>query len=227
MNKGIKKGKKIDEKKEFLTLDQLKNELWSLRTGCKRIAREILLVYYPELSPNTEKLLEWARNNQTVLPSGTKRDREELLVPYRKAMIADLTGVEGPGQKQKAKFIYDLNRVCAEMFLLLPVVIDLTLLRKLDGRRPEPYSHPVLQEVIIKAIYLGNGLHRGGGLVEACSQRLDDNESFNPTPLPVLALATTAVLCRFLSCSSCRCTDSDRIAMTGVLHPEGMAERQA
>lgn len=117
---------KMNMKHPLTGLDQLKNELWLLRTGCKRIAREILLVYYPELSPNTEKLLEWARNNQTVFPSGMKRDREELLVPYRKAMIADLTGVEGPGQKRKAKFIYDLNRVCAKMFLLLPVVINLS-----------------------------------------------------------------------------------------------------
>lgn len=36
-------------------------------------------------------------------------DREELLSPYRKAIIAGLTGVES--QKRKAKFIYDLNRV--------------------------------------------------------------------------------------------------------------------
>ena len=41
---------------------------------------------------------------------------------------------------------------------------------------------------------MGNGLHRGGGLVEACSQRLGDNESFNPIPLAMLALAATAVL---------------------------------
>ena len=73
------------------------------------MAREILLVYYPELSPNTEKLVEWAKNNQTLLPPGTKMDREEWLSPYRKAIIADLTGVQN--QKRKAKFIYDVNRV--------------------------------------------------------------------------------------------------------------------
>ena len=36
-------------------------------------------------------------------------DREEWLSPYRKAIIADLTGVQN--QKRKAKFIYDVNRV--------------------------------------------------------------------------------------------------------------------
>ena len=37
--------------------------------------------------------------------------REDLLVVYRKAKIADLTGVSG--QKRKAKFIYDLYHVSA------------------------------------------------------------------------------------------------------------------
>ena len=35
--------------------------------------------------------------------------REDLLVAYRKAKVADLTGVSG--QKRKAKFIYDLYQV--------------------------------------------------------------------------------------------------------------------
>lgn len=79
-----------------------------LQTCCKRLARIILLVYYPELSPNTDELVIWA-NNQVLLPLGIRKNREELLVPYRKAIIADLTGIEG--QKRKAKFIYDLNKV--------------------------------------------------------------------------------------------------------------------
>ena len=82
--------------------------MWSLRTCCKRIAREILLNYYPELSPSIEQLIKWANDNPTLLPPGTKMDRKELLPPYRKVIIASLTGVES---QKKAKFICDPNRV--------------------------------------------------------------------------------------------------------------------
>ena len=58
---------------------------------------------------------------------------------------------------------------------------------------PEPYSHPVLEPLIIKTIYMGNGVGRLSGLAEACSVKLDDNVSFNPIPTEMLALAATAV----------------------------------
>lgn len=56
-------------------------------------------------------LLEWSRDNYTLQPQGAKMLRDDLLVPYRKAKIAELTGVEK--QKRKAKFIYDLYDVSA------------------------------------------------------------------------------------------------------------------
>ena len=58
-----------------------------------------------------DALLAWCRENHRVLPPGAVMQREELLVVYRKAKIADLTGVVG--QKRKAKFIYDLYHVSA------------------------------------------------------------------------------------------------------------------
>ena len=82
-----------------------------MRSSCKRVAREILLTHYSELSPDTDALLVWCRENHRVLPPGAVMQREELLVVYRKAKIADLTGVVG--QKRKAKFIYDQYQVSA------------------------------------------------------------------------------------------------------------------
>ena len=59
-----------------------------------------------------DELLQWcASNRELVLPEGAEMRREDVLVPYRKAKIADLTGVEK--QKRKAKFIYDLYHVSA------------------------------------------------------------------------------------------------------------------
>ena len=80
-----------------------------MRSSCKRVAREILLTHYSELSPTTDALLEWCRQNHGLLPPGAVMQREDLLVVYRKAKVADLTGVSG--QKRKAKFIYDLYQV--------------------------------------------------------------------------------------------------------------------
>ena len=83
-----------------------------MRSSCKRVAREILLTHYLELSPDMDALLAWCRENfHRVLPPGAVMQREELLVVYRKAKIADLTGVAG--QKRKAKFIYDQYQVSA------------------------------------------------------------------------------------------------------------------
>ena len=80
-----------------------------LRSSCKRVAREILLTHYSELSPITDTLVEWCRQNHGLFPPGAVMQREDLLVAYRKAKVADLTGVSG--QKRKAKFIYDLYQV--------------------------------------------------------------------------------------------------------------------
>ena len=67
------------------------------------------MMHYSELSPITDALLEWCRENHRVLQPGAVMKREDLLVVYRKVKIADLTGVSG--QKRKAKFIYDLYQV--------------------------------------------------------------------------------------------------------------------
>ena len=59
-----------------------------------------------------DKLLRWcASNHELVPPEGAVMQREDALIPYRRAKIADLTGVEK--QKRKAKFIYDLYHVSA------------------------------------------------------------------------------------------------------------------
>ena len=67
------------------------------------------MTHYSELSPDTDALVEWCRENHRTLPPGAVMQREDLLVVYRKAKVADLTGVSG--QKRKAKFIYDLYQV--------------------------------------------------------------------------------------------------------------------
>ena len=62
-----------------------------------------------------------------------------------------------------------------------------------DHSPPVPYGHPVFEALIIRVAFLGNGIGRLYGLVEACSRKLGDDESFNPIPIPLLALAATAV----------------------------------
>ena len=62
-----------------------------------------------------------------------------------------------------------------------------------DDGSPEAYSHPIFKELIIKTIFLSNGISRVCGLVDGCASKLDDHNSFNPIPLPMLALAATAV----------------------------------
>ena len=56
-----------------------------------------------------DELLRWCANNCELVPQGAEMRRDDALVPYRKAKIADLTGIEK--QKRKAKFIYDLYHV--------------------------------------------------------------------------------------------------------------------
>ena len=59
-----------------------------------------------------DELLRWcASNHELVPPEGAVMQREDALIPYRRAKIADLTGVEK--QKRRAKFIYDLYHVSA------------------------------------------------------------------------------------------------------------------
>ena len=67
------------------------------------------MTHYSELSPDTDALVEWCRENHRMLLPGAVMQREDLLVVYRKVKIADLTGVFG--QKRKAKFIYDQYQV--------------------------------------------------------------------------------------------------------------------
>ena len=62
-----------------------------------------------------------------------------------------------------------------------------------DNGQPEAYSHPIFKELIIKTVFLSNGIGRSSGLVDACAAKFDDHESFNPIPLSMLALAATAV----------------------------------
>lgn len=114
---------------------QLRNELWSLRSTFKRTARGILLIHYSELSPSNEVLLDWIQENSTAgMDENTmEASREELLVCFRKAKIAELTGVEG--QKRKAKFIYDLNKlVSASCYSLCSAAIPADTISKVTGR---------------------------------------------------------------------------------------------
>ena len=62
-----------------------------------------------------------------------------------------------------------------------------------DHTPPMPYGHPVFEALIIRIAFLGNGVGRLHGLAEACSRKLGDNDSFNPIPIQLLALAATAV----------------------------------
>ena len=68
-----------------------------------------------------------------------------------------------------------------------------------DDGPPEAYSHPIFKELIIKSIFLSNGIGRVCGLADGCASKLDDHESFNPIPLPMLALVATAVSARAAS----------------------------
>ena len=77
--------------------------------------------------------------------------------------------------------------------MLDSVGLDIADVPQADDGPPEAYSHPIFKELIIKTIFLGNGISRVCGLVDGCALKLDDHDSFNPIPLPMLALAATAV----------------------------------
>ena len=70
------------------------------------------MTHYSELSPTMDDLTKWSVRSSQLPTQEAEILREDLLVLYRKAKIADLTGVER--QNQKAKFIYDLSQqVCS------------------------------------------------------------------------------------------------------------------
>ena len=77
--------------------------------------------------------------------------------------------------------------------MLDSIGLDIADVPQADDGPPEAYSHPIFKELIIKTIFLGNGISRVCGLVDGCASKLDDHDSFNPIPLPMLALAATAV----------------------------------
>lgn len=103
-----------------LCRSKLGNEHWYLRTSVKRFARGVVLEHYHELSPNNDTLVKWSCDN--LVPGSTVNDekgRERLLAAYRKAKIADLTGV---GPDRRAKFVYDrYHLVSAVSLLYVPV----------------------------------------------------------------------------------------------------------
>ena len=66
-------------------------------------------MHYSELSPSMEELSEWCEENPEHVPQGVEMSRGDMLVPYRKAVIAKLTGIEK--KKRKARFIYDFSHV--------------------------------------------------------------------------------------------------------------------
>ena len=95
---------------------KLKAELCTVRTSCKRHARELVLAYYAKLSSNIDIVLEWSQQNSALIPASTAGKKDRLIKLYCKAKIADLTGIEN--QEQKAKFIYDLSKLvsCLQLF---------------------------------------------------------------------------------------------------------------
>ena len=91
-----------------------------------------------------------------------------------------------------------------------------------DNSPPEPYSHPIFKPLIIRTIFLGNGVSRVGGLVDACSVKLGDHNSFNPIPIEMLALAAAAVTYPLVV----ELYDSER-NLAGLLCTEGVGGRGA
>ena len=100
----------------MLTSLKLKAELCTVLTSCKRHAQELVLAYYAELSSNIDIVLEWSEQNSALIPASAVGKKDSLIKLYRKAKIADLTGIEN--QERKAKFIYDLSKLvsCLQLF---------------------------------------------------------------------------------------------------------------
>ena len=102
---------------------KLKAELCTVRTSCKRHARELVLAYYAELSSNIDIVLEWSQQNSALIPASAAGKKDRLIKLYRKAKIADLTGIEN--QERKAKFIYDLSKLVSCLQLKCDAAFDL------------------------------------------------------------------------------------------------------
>ena len=90
-----------------------------------------MLEHYSELSPNLGPILAWCRNNSALIPADMAQDKRKLIMLFRKAMVADLTGIENV--ERKAKFIYDLSRLvrCAVLLITDGAVLNLL---------PSPYD---------------------------------------------------------------------------------------
>ena len=124
------------------------------------------------------------------------RTKTNMIRLYRKVKVTDLIG--GENGERKAKFIYDLARLVR--YIAYMGSASLTCCTHWAGAvqpnehsPPAPYSHPIFEALITRVAFLGNGIGRLHGLAEACSRKLGDDESFNPIPIPLLALAATAV----------------------------------
>lgn len=113
---------------------KLKAELYTVRATCKRHARQLILIYYPELSPHISLVLEWSQQNGVIIPESMAGNKEYLIRLYRKAKVADLTGVEN--QERKAKFIYDLSKLVSCLWLF----IDATMIWAFVLAGPLRYS---------------------------------------------------------------------------------------
>ena len=96
---------------------ELKSELYNIRGSFKRLARQLVLEHYPELSPNLGPVLAWCQKNSALIPADMAQDKRNLIMLFRKAMVADLTGIENV--ERKAKFVYDLSRLVHHTALLV------------------------------------------------------------------------------------------------------------
>ena len=136
---------------------KLKAELCTVRTSCKRHARELVLAYYAELSSNIDIVLEWSRQNRALIPAGAAGKKDCLIKLYRKAKIADLTGVENQGRK--AKFIYDLSKLVSCLQLFDDAVFDTLIILACCNiaRRRQPSG--AVQPSHLRTAYYQNRFH--------------------------------------------------------------------
>ena len=128
-----------------------------MRATCKRHARQLILIYYPELSPHISLVLEWSQQNGVIIPEGMAGNKEYLIRLYRKAKVADLTGVEN--QERKAKFIYDLSKLvsCLQLFDDAAFDIFIILACRDIARRRQPSG--AIQPSHLRTTYYQNCFH--------------------------------------------------------------------
>ena len=136
---------------------KLKAELCTVRTSCKRHAQELVLAYYAELSSNIDIVLEWSQQNSALIPASAAGKKDRLIKLYRKAKIADLTGVEN--QERKAKFIYDLSKLvsCLQLFDDAAFDIFIILACRDIARRRQPSG--AIQPSHLRTAYYQNCFH--------------------------------------------------------------------